>query len=102
MGYPSNFIKARKPSKPKTYRRFKKVKYKITDTFGVREIGDVIDSYVLAKDVNSGITLLLHPAAPGECASIELAKETSKGMYTSFDTNTYVNISAKDIRRLKF
>lgn len=86
----------------KQYRRFKKVPYKITDDFGLyHEIGDVIDAYLLAECESSGTAILLHPAERKECASIDFARMNRKGQYESIDTSAYVNLSKKDLTRLK-
>lgn len=72
-----------------------KVKYKITDAFGLRDEGEIIDTFILSKDDDSGIALCYHQENPEnqECGSFEFIKKHPKYNYwiQAFNKNCYVN-----------
>lgn len=79
----------------------RKVKYKITNDFGMKSIGEIIDCYLIEDEYNIG--LVLHPSNKrlGECASLEIVKRDNNQYWISMNEHSYINISAKLERKLK-
>ncbi|SRR5258708_17557797 len=78
----------------------KKVKYKITDTFGNRNIGEIIDAFIIANDSGSDDRVLLyHPAGDKyECASLEMCRRMynkTLGDYYVTAKLTWINLTKK-------
>lgn len=77
----------------------KKVKYKVTHAFGLREEGTILDAILVAEDEDVDTVLLFHPARKGECPSFEICVKNIDGVYTSYAEDCYVNVS-KNARKI--
>lgn len=78
----------------------KKVKYKITTPFGLRETGEIIDAYVLFESY--GVALIFHPAdkSRDECGSLEFCR-LLKEVYVGTEKNSYINLDSKANKLIK-
>lgn len=70
----------------------KKIKYKVTGPFGLRNEGDILDAYILFEDIDGDTVLVYHPSSRkhGECGMLEFCKE-KKGVYVSYGEG-YINL----------
>jgi hypothetical protein len=71
----------------------KKIRYRVTDSFGNITAGSVIDAYLLAKD-GAGYGLVYHPIEDDECASLDICQiATPYGtVWESVNTDVFVNL----------
>lgn len=79
----------------------KKVKYKVTGPFGLREEGEIIDAYILFRDEDTGTALVYHPSnnRRGECGTLEFCIE-KKGVFVTGGED-YINLDAKANKLIK-
>lgn len=86
----------------KYYRRFKKVKYRTTDAFGLLPVGSIIDAYILVQDEDSGTALLLHPVDGEGTGSLDFAKCRNDGVFEAVATihESYINITKRDEKKI--
>ena len=68
------------------------VLYKVTDAFGVLDVGEFINAVLIAYDPDTKLGLIYHPRVPGECASFEFAKLRKNQYWTSARKEMYINV----------
>jgi hypothetical protein len=84
----------------------KRAKYKITGPFGLREVGEIINCFILAVDDDSGHVLVYHPPARDECGSIEICKykhnKSREYLVSLYKDDAYINIGSESNKFHKF
>lgn len=71
----------------------RKVKYRVTDMFGIAEEGDIREAFIIALEGKKA--LLYHPAEKGESPSFEICECKAKGIYEACDSEPYVNVNKR-------
>ena len=67
------------------------MKYKVTNMFGLQEIGEIIQCNVIAE--GNGKYLVYHKPSKSrdECGAYEICKMDNDGFLISYDDESYVN-----------
>ena len=75
----------------------KKIRYRVTTSFGSSNDGDILDAYLICSGDNG--YLVFHPYRRGECASIEICVREG-GDFVSLNEESYINIPSKKEREI--
>lgn len=86
---------------------FEKINYIVTDLFSDRDIGEVLEAYLLLEFEN-GDCLVYHPPSKGEgddayefCSSIDLCTHDHKSnLYYCVSKDSYKNLDLKELKTL--
>ena len=72
------------------------VRYRVTGSFGMEDMGTIINSILIAKEKLGYISkaLLYHPSVKGECPSFEICVLVDDEIWESQGDESYVNIDS--------
>lgn len=78
----------------------KQIRYRVTDYFGLKEIGDIINAKLICEDPDNGRALIFHEPNENECGSFEICEQDKTGYYISIHPEMWININEEDMRDL--